>query len=77
MSYNIIPTHHFAKELKRLVKKYPSLKTEYSQLITSLEETPQLGVSLGNNLLEIYDKSEMANIKDHFIEEILQELGLN
>lgn len=53
MSYKIIPTKKFAKELKRLVKKYPSLKNEYASLIHSLEKNPVKGVSLGNNCYKI------------------------
>ena len=53
MSYKIIPTKKFAKELKRLVKKYPSLKKEYASLINSLEKNPIKGVPLGNNCYKI------------------------
>ena len=27
MSYNILPTHKFEKEIKRLIKKHPSIRT--------------------------------------------------
>jgi mRNA-degrading endonuclease RelE of RelBE toxin-antitoxin system len=53
MSYKIIPTKKFGKELKRLVKKYPSLKNEYTSLIRDLEKNPTNGVSLGNNCYKI------------------------
>jgi mRNA-degrading endonuclease RelE of RelBE toxin-antitoxin system len=49
MSYNIIATPKFRQELKHLVKKYPSLKKEYSSLIISLEEKSNIGIALGNN----------------------------
>ena len=32
MSFNVIPTNKFKKEAKRLIKKYPSLKTELFKL---------------------------------------------
>jgi len=32
MSYNVIPTRRFEREIKRLVKKYPSLKSEKTDL---------------------------------------------
>ena len=41
MSYNIIPLPPFERQLKRLSKKYPSLKEEYLQLIESLEKKPE------------------------------------
>lgn len=37
MTYNIIAVPTFKKELKRLVKKYPSLKAELEFLIALLE----------------------------------------
>jgi hypothetical protein len=42
MSYNIIPTHRFEKELKRLVKKFPSLKSEYAGLIGEIMHNPDV-----------------------------------
>ena len=33
MSYSVIPIEKFKKEVKRLVKKYPSLKKELSELL--------------------------------------------
>jgi mRNA-degrading endonuclease RelE of RelBE toxin-antitoxin system len=53
MSYNILPTHQFTKELKRLVKKFPSLKKEYSVLISDIAENPESGTFLGNNCYKI------------------------
>ncbi|CAD5247335.1 MULTISPECIES: hypothetical protein [unclassified Imperialibacter] len=53
MSYSIIPTHRFEKELKRLVKKFPSLKQEFSQLITEILQTPDSGTPIGNNCFKI------------------------
>lgn len=53
MNYNVIATQHFEKELKRLVKKYPSLKTEFSTLILQLEQSPKKGINIGNNCYKI------------------------
>ncbi len=53
MSYKVISLLKFEKEIKRLVKKYPSLKFEYIDLVRSLEKTPILGTSLGNNCYKI------------------------
>jgi mRNA-degrading endonuclease RelE of RelBE toxin-antitoxin system len=38
MSYNIIAVPSFRKELKKLSKKYASLKTDLSELFDSLEK---------------------------------------
>lgn len=53
MSFNIIATPNFKKELKRLVKKYSSLKREFEELIFSLENYPTQGIGLGNNCYKI------------------------
>ena len=52
MNYSVIPTEKFKKEAKRLVKKYPSLKKELSELSSILENNPT-GISLGNNAYKI------------------------
>jgi hypothetical protein len=43
MSYNIIPTDKFIKEAKRLIRKYPSLKSELAELNKILVENPCTG----------------------------------
>ena len=53
MSYKVISIPKFEKELKRLVKKYPSLKTEYIDLVQNLRSAPDQGVPLGNNCYKI------------------------
>ena len=39
--------------MKRLAKKFPSLKAEYAALIEDLEENPKTGTPLGNNCFKI------------------------
>lgn len=53
MNYKVIAISKFEKELKRLVKKYPSLKGEYIALVGKLQESPLQGVSLGGNCYKI------------------------
>ena len=53
MSYNIVAIPPFDRQLKRLVKKYPSLKEEYLELIKNLEQNPEQGTNLGNNCYKI------------------------
>ena len=53
MSYNILPTSKFSKEIKRLIKKFPSLKSEFANLISLLSENPTSGTSLGENCFKI------------------------
>jgi mRNA-degrading endonuclease RelE of RelBE toxin-antitoxin system len=49
MSYSVIPTHRFEKELKRLVKKFPSLKKEFASLIITIAKDPGTGTFIGNH----------------------------
>ena len=53
MSFNILPTPDFSRELKRLSKKYSSLKSDFSKLLISLEADPAMGQPLGNNCFKI------------------------
>jgi len=53
MSYNILSIPPFDRQLKRLVKKFPSLKNEYAKLIEDLENNPAHGNSLGNRCYKI------------------------
>jgi mRNA-degrading endonuclease RelE of RelBE toxin-antitoxin system len=53
MNYNVLSIPPFDKQLKRLAKKYPSLKNEYAQLLDSLEKEPEQGINLGYNCYKI------------------------
>jgi hypothetical protein len=53
MNYKVKTITHFDKALKRLSKKYASLKQEYIALLDSLEVEPQQGINLGNNCYKI------------------------
>ena len=53
MSYKIKTIPKFDKELKRLVKKYPSLKKEFIELVSGLKENPTQGTALGNHCFKI------------------------
>jgi hypothetical protein len=53
MNYNIVPIPPFDRQLKRLCKKYPSLKGEFLKLVESLEKTPEQGTNLGSNCFKI------------------------
>ena len=53
MNYKVRFIPKFEKELKRLAKKYPSLKNEYVELVQSLKKEPEQGTPLGNNCYKI------------------------
>ncbi len=53
MSYKIISSGQFDKELKQLAKKFPSLKKEYEELINEIEKNPFLGTSIGKGCYKI------------------------
>ena len=53
MNYKILYTNTFKRELKRLSKKYSSLKPDFENLIDTLEKEPFQGTSLGHNCFKI------------------------
>ncbi|MCO5950841.1 type II toxin-antitoxin system RelE/ParE family toxin [Mucilaginibacter flavidus] len=109
MSFEFRTIPNFDRELKKLAKKYPSIKQDVSELAKSLIENPFQGESLGKNcfkvrmkitskmagksggsrvitcvkvlkeritLVSIYDKSDMENISDNFLDQVLADNGL-
>lgn len=53
MNYNIITYRKFDKELKRLAKRYKSLKKDYADFLNDLERNPIAGVTLLNGCHKI------------------------
>ncbi|MDT3404647.1 type II toxin-antitoxin system RelE family toxin [Mucilaginibacter terrae] len=53
MSFNIIITPPFVRELKRLAKKYPSVKQDFRELLEELSFNPHIGKSIGNSCYKI------------------------
>lgn len=53
MSYNVVTIPPFDRQLKRLVKKFPSLKTEFTNLIENLELEPEQGKAITNSCYKI------------------------
>ncbi len=53
MSYKVYTIPPFDKQLKRLIRKYPSLKDEFINLMENLSKSPIQGASLGKNCFKI------------------------
>ncbi len=53
MSYKIVPTDNFSRELKRLSKKHPSLKQKIKDLSSELLTNPKIGTPIGHNCYKI------------------------
>ncbi|GAB2795229.1 hypothetical protein GCM10027275_45440 [Rhabdobacter roseus] len=53
MSYELISTPNFERELKKLSKKYPSLKSDLGALSKSLKEDPTQGSEVFKNCYKI------------------------
>jgi hypothetical protein len=51
--YSIRQIPSYGNEVKRLVKKYPSLKGELSVLYEQLTENPETGTPIGHNCFKI------------------------
>ncbi|MDB4918595.1 type II toxin-antitoxin system RelE/ParE family toxin [Mucilaginibacter sp.] len=53
MNYKVLTIPPFDKQFKKLVKRYPSIKSEIAGLITELRLEPNKGTSLGNDCYKI------------------------
>ena len=53
MSFSIVPTPPFERELKQLSKKYPSIKKDIAALADQLMKEPKIGTPLGNDCYKI------------------------
>lgn len=61
MSYEILRTPEFSQHLKKLAKKYPSIKNDYTVLLADLQEKPTQGVPLGRDCYKIRMKISSKN----------------
>ena len=52
MKFNFTTYPTFDREVKRLVKKYKSLKQDILELAREIEENPDAGTDLGNNIFK-------------------------
>ena len=62
MNYSIVFDDTFEKEVKRLSKRYSSLKEDLITLQEEINANPQLGIDLGGNLRKIRGKSGGARV---------------
>ncbi|OOG75264.1 type II toxin-antitoxin system RelE/ParE family toxin [Algoriphagus sp. A40] len=53
MNFDVIATPNFEKEAKKLLKKYPSIKSDLLLLEEELSQNPKLGTSLGNQIFKV------------------------
>jgi mRNA-degrading endonuclease RelE of RelBE toxin-antitoxin system len=53
MSYEIIPTNNFKREVKKLAKKYRSIANDLEELEKELSKNPTLGDLLGSNVYKV------------------------
>ena len=50
---NIVVSERCKKELKRLLKKYPSITSDFENLLDNLEENPLQGAPLGKDCYKV------------------------
>ncbi len=53
MNYNVATIPNFNGELKKLAKKFPSIKYDFAKLIEVLKKEPEKGKALGNKCYKI------------------------
>ena len=52
MNYKIQTTARFEKDVKRLKKNFPNIKSDVVQFVKDLRLNPNLGISLGDNIFK-------------------------
>lgn len=53
MGFEVFAVPRFKRDLKKLIKRYPSLRSELSDLINRLSVDPAQGTALGNGCYKI------------------------
>ncbi len=53
MNFNIFTIPPFDRQIRRLSRKYPSLKADFNLFVNSLKNNPRQGVALSNNCFKI------------------------
>lgn len=53
MGIQIKTAPSFERELKKLKKRYPSIKSDYMQLLSDIEASPTIGTDLGKGLRKV------------------------
>ena len=53
MNCRITATPDFARELKKLAKRYPSMKDDYAAFLNELRQNPLMGTELGKHLRKV------------------------
>ena len=53
MNYSFVTSVDFERHFKRLLKKYPSLRKDVSELMKQLRQNPTMGDDLGNNTRKV------------------------
>lgn len=53
MGIQIKTAPSFERELKKLKKRYPSIKSDFKQLLSDIEENPYFGTDLGKGLRKV------------------------
>ena len=74
----VIPTPHFLRELKKLAKRYRSIRSDVDKLIAGLQVNPLQGTDIGRNMRKMrmaissknQGKSGGARVITHVVIEI-------
>ncbi len=53
MNFEVSTIPNFDRQVKKLAKKFPSLKTDIFHLAESLRQNPEQGIGLGNNCYKV------------------------
>ena len=84
MNCKIDTTPDFARDLKQLAKRYPSMKDDYRDFLDALRKVrfPIASKAKGKSggaditLVTIYDKSDQASISNRELRKLMKKNGL-
>ena len=53
MSYKIVPSDTFEKDVKKLSKRFKRIKYDLQLFLKELQQNPHIGIPLGNNCYKV------------------------
>jgi mRNA-degrading endonuclease RelE of RelBE toxin-antitoxin system len=53
MNYKIDTIPRFEKDVKKLKKKFPNIKSDLAKFINELSSNPEMGTNLGENIFKV------------------------
>lgn len=76
MSYRIVPTGTYARELKRLCRKYPSLRQTIENLLTEIRNNPKTSILKAKLFEAFFNRTHGNKQADTLVEQVFGKIRL-